>query len=77
MNARDGEAMTPLMRASLTGHVDTAVLLISRNANVNLRDVYGATALMEASWGGHVEIVRILLEYGADANLRAATTCRV
>jgi ankyrin repeat protein len=72
VNARDGEAMTPVMLASLMGHKQTVELLIEKGGNVNFRDIHGATALMEAAWGGHPEIVNLLLERGADPNLKSS-----
>lgn len=60
---------TPLIRASLNGHVSTVRFLLESGANPNLKDVGGATALHLAARSGHVEVVKLLMKYGASADL--------
>ena len=61
---------TPLMIASLMGHVDALVLLIEQGANVDALDLFGDTALMIAAENNQLRSVRSLLNKGADLSLK-------
>ena len=51
--------------ATLNGHVDVVILLLSKNANVNSRNAFGQTALHLAAEIGHLTIAQILLKSDA------------
>eukprot|EP00439_Symbiodinium_sp_Y106_P070348 s2440_g12.t1 len=68
--SRDDEGMTPLMRASLFGHVDVAELLLEAGAETDVSDNNGCTALMCAARNGHASVVQLLLNAGAEKDLR-------
>lgn len=62
---------TPLMVAAQEGQLESARVLTTAGADIEVRNEHGLTALMAAAQHGHVEIVRLLLDAGAD---RHATT---
>lgn len=64
-------ALTPLIAASVRGHVGVVELLLSKGAEVDKRTEKGPTALMQASLGGHRRVVELLLERGAKVNVKA------
>jgi len=68
VNARMNDGMTPLMYASVGGHLEVARILIGLGADVNARTKDGVTSLMYSSLGGYQEIVRTLIAKGADVN---------
>jgi len=54
---------TPLLIASLRGHVDIVRELIERGADVNaIEPVFGAVPLHKATYNGHTEITRLLVK---------------
>jgi ankyrin repeat domain-containing protein 17 len=63
--------MKPLI---VTGHVELAMLLLERGANIEEVNDEGYTPLMEASREGHEEMVALLLSQGADINAQTEET---
>lgn len=55
---------SPLTLAACGGHVDLALLLIDRGANIEEVNDEGYTPLMEAAREGHEEMVSVLLSRG-------------
>lgn len=55
---------SPLTLAACGGHVDLAVLLIDRGANIEEVNDEGYTPLMEAAREGHEDMVAVLLQRG-------------
>lgn len=60
---------SPLTLAACGGHVDLALLLIERGANIEEVNDEGYTPLMEAAREGHEEMVGVLLNKGLSKNL--------
>ena len=57
---RDEDGKTPLMCASLGGHVGVVRMLLERNdVNPNYPDEVGSTALLCASFKGHDAVVSV------------------
>jgi ankyrin repeat protein len=85
LDALDDNGTTPLMVASLDGHIGVVRWLLDKGAALDVRtsaeddddnsDVDdddhegGYTALWLASWRGHLPVARLLLERGADATI--------
>lgn len=67
----DAIGQTPLMLASVYGHVNIAKLLINAGTDINARDKYGWTSMMRAAGEGRLNIVKLLVEKGADINIKA------
>ena len=63
-----GTTTTPLMCASVYGHVQVVGELIRAGARVNAKDNNKRTALHKASWCGHPSVVTTLIEAGANPN---------
>jgi ankyrin repeat protein len=65
-------AVTPLHRAALYGHADTAHALLEHAVDPNRRTVgyWDVTALHLAAWHGHLETVKLLIEHGADPSVK-------
>lgn len=59
-----------LNAAAQNGMTDVMLVLLRRNANVNLADDEGTTPLMNAAMTDRPTPVRLLLKYGADVSLR-------
>jgi hypothetical protein len=59
---------TPLMRAAVSGHLDTVLALLKRGVDVNENGDLGFTALMLAAAEGNLEIAKALLDAGANPN---------
>jgi ankyrin repeat protein len=57
---------TPLMLASIGGHVEAIRVLIEKGANLEAADESGMTPLILASFTGHVQAIRMLIEKGAN-----------
>ena len=55
---------SPLTLAACGGHVDLAILLIERGANIEEVNDEGYTPLMEAAREGHEDMVAVLLQRG-------------
>ena len=58
--------LTPLQRAAMSNHLESAKRLILRGANVNSKDGKKFTPLIEATQYGHIEMCRLLLDNKAD-----------
>jgi uncharacterized protein len=66
LNARNTRGQTPLMCASLRGHVAFVRWLFQRGADPTIADDGGSTPLMmTASLQGRIEVVRLLLGHPA------------
>jgi len=63
-----GAGDSPLIAASLGGHIDTVKLLLEYKAEVDASSRTGATALFFATSRGYLELVSVLLEAGSDVN---------
>ncbi|MGB0720941.1 MAG: ankyrin repeat domain-containing protein [Gammaproteobacteria bacterium] len=64
---------TPLMKASLNGHLETVDRLLLFGADVHATDKGGYTALMLAASNDHVEVMVRLLDAGARIDQRERT----
>jgi ankyrin repeat protein len=64
--SRNGLRNTPLHAAIAGGHVDGALLLMARGADVGTADAGGHTPLHIAAEAGYVPVVEALLARGAD-----------
>src|SRR6185503_8440882 len=60
---------TPLLFAVRNAHIDTAVALLKRGANVNDAAPDGSSALGMAAVNAYFELASVLLEHGANPNL--------
>lgn len=67
-NVIDESGWTPLMMATLHGHIPMVQLLLKGGADVNLHNATGGTALMMAALQGQHEILQLLLDRGAKVN---------
>jgi ankyrin repeat protein len=79
---QDDEGLTPLMQASIDGHMGVARLLLEHigGQGVDTTDNAGKTALHHAASWGHDDMVSFLLAKGADPNItdldgRTALVC--
>jgi len=71
VDARDGDGLTPLHIAAVSGHADLAGLLLDRGADREARDTgSGATPLFQAGAWGRKTVVELLLQRGADVNAK-------
>ena len=69
INALDPEfGTTPSLWAVFAGQTETAELLITRGADVNVRHRDGGTPLHGAALFGRTGLVELLIEHGADVN---------
>jgi ankyrin repeat protein len=60
--------MTPLIIASLKGHLKIVKLLIVSGANVNAGNITNTTPIMYSSVGGWTDIIKFLIVSGANVN---------
>eukprot|EP00439_Symbiodinium_sp_Y106_P047492 s709_g6.t1 len=65
------EGYTPLIIATVNGHVEIVSLLLEASADKDLSDHEGSTPLTEASSNGRVEIAGMLIEAGANKDKAA------
>jgi ankyrin repeat protein len=73
VSAAQGDGMTALHWAAMSGDLELAQLLVKAGANVKATTrIAAATPLLLAAENGHASVVRVLLDAGADA--RAADT---
>src|SRR5262245_20083583 len=56
--------------AARNGHIDVAIFLLEKGADINCRGFFGAPGLHWAAINGHKEMVEFLIERGADLSLR-------
>ena len=69
VNTQNANGITPLVVASIKGHTEVILLLLS-DADPNITDNKGTTALMYACANGHYEVAALLLmAYNADPSL--------
>jgi hypothetical protein len=73
VNAKNADAMTPLMAASLAGRVEVTRWLIDHGAALNEQDDHGHTALCLTCFEDRAPVVRLLLEGGADPTIADET----
>ena len=67
VNAKDEySGRTPLIMATVNGHIEIVKALLGKGADVSVKDADGWTALMFAQEYGHAEIERLLKEAGAE-----------
>ena len=65
------QGQTPLMVIARTGRVETARLVLARDAQVNASEGFGGqTALMWAAAQKHPDMIRLLIAHGAEVNAR-------
>jgi ankyrin repeat protein len=69
LDAGDGAGTTPLMWASMRGHVGVVRWLLDKGAAINGRDATRCTALWYVCVHGHAPVVRLLMERGADPTI--------
>lgn len=71
LNTQYENGITPLIWASMYGHLDLVKILIAKGVSLNLRSKYGGyTVLMVTSIKGHLRIVKFLISKGADLNIK-------
>jgi ankyrin repeat protein len=68
LNYKDSNGDTPLIWASVRGHMNVIELLLSKGANLHDKDNDGNSPIIAASQYGHKEVVELLLSKGADPN---------
>jgi ankyrin repeat protein len=74
VNARDGDTgRTPLIVASLNGHVEAVGFLLRKGANTEAKSDTGRTALMFAALSGINDVCVLLLENNADIGAKDET----
>ena len=61
---------TPLHHACIKGHMELAMALVDRGADVDARDVAQRTPLHHACRNGHMELAMALVDRGADVHAR-------
>ena len=57
-----GDGRTPLMAASVHGHVGIVEMLLEKGANQNLIDAGGKAAFVLAGEAEEMEVVKVLIE---------------
>ncbi len=57
VHSRDDYGDSPIMHASIGGHVRVVELLLSKGANPNDKNQYGESPIMWASRQGHASVV--------------------
>ncbi|KAJ3212814.1 hypothetical protein HDU67_003619 [Dinochytrium kinnereticum] len=67
-DALNSGGLTLLHLAAAGGHLDTVVLLLDRNAEVDAVDSIKETALLKAAFHGHDQVVSVMLERNAQIN---------
>jgi ankyrin repeat protein len=75
LNAKyGGVGFTPLIAASMGGHVNVARWLVDKGAPVDEQTDRGWTAMWCASFAGQAPAVRLLVEEGADPTIATTLT---
>ena len=64
----DGAQRTPLHHACIKGHMEVAMALVDRGADVDARTVFQSTPLHYACHNGHMEVAMALVDRGADVD---------
>ena len=72
LEAKDGNGITPLLYAALTGSTAIAAELVRQGADVHTASRNGASALEHAYLTGHLGIARLLEDHGATVENRDA-----
>ena len=70
MEKVDIDGWTPLIAASVYGHLEVVRYLLEQGANRDKANIYGYTSLYCAAVEGYLETVKLLMVYGADLNAR-------
>ncbi len=65
--------MTALLHAAREGHVEGAVALLERGADVDQQSADGTSPLLIAALNGQLDLALVLIDRGADPNLVAST----
>lgn len=63
IDARDARGRAALHEATLAGHLDIVIALLSAGADPNVADGHGRTPLLEAARGAHPAVLERLLEH--------------
>ncbi|XP_049286400.1 26S proteasome non-ATPase regulatory subunit 10-like [Anopheles funestus] len=69
LDAEDDSKYTPLILATLGGHLAVVTLLTLRGANLNHRNKLGHSALQYSCSKGFLPIAKHLVEFGANVNV--------
>jgi len=64
INKRGSGLQTPVMAATLNGHVDIVKLLLSKKADVSIPEQEGYTPIHGAAFQGRPDIMRLLIKHG-------------
>ena len=65
VNMRDACLWTPLMKASLNGHLEAVIRLVEKDADIDLVDKGGYSAMMLAASNNFARVVDYLIQHGA------------
>jgi len=68
VDVRRSDEWTPLMVTLFNGHEETAMMLLSRGANVRAKARHGYEAIHWAALNGYERAVRFILKKGGDSN---------
>ncbi|PIA45208.1 hypothetical protein AQUCO_01700623v1 [Aquilegia coerulea] len=71
VDEKDSEDCSPLLHASLEGHLSTVEYLIESGADPRALNNHNTTALHLATLEGHIEVMHLLLSKGADVNAQS------
>ncbi|KAE9553719.1 hypothetical protein FO519_003074 [Halicephalobus sp. NKZ332] len=66
VDARDGDFVTPLLLATMHGHIELVRLFLQHRARVNEGNQIGITPVLAACAKGHLRILHELIKSGAD-----------
>jgi ankyrin repeat protein len=70
LNKIDSRGWTPLLMATIKGHINIVDMLLRHGANVDLQDLYGNIPLFVASRHGNDGIVNLLIQQGANLDIK-------